>query len=262
MKNDDINWVRKTYKLPDTIPDERISEVFKILGTGGFHITLRERVGNELVKEMLLHEVVSRFFMTSVFLENQQEIRLQRTCEDLFVDGYYDACCVMSRSCAEYLLQDLCLELLSPDGMKEERETISKIINLGKNPWAKEMMNVLGDRLTAEDKADLDVIFNNGDWVVHHRYDEMTGRKMAEKYEQKMPLFRINKATGMLEVVPDHEKATLEWYRPMEERRMAHESLRSLYRLIYKRRGMDSEEAKKLLTNYAESSSRSDSPPS
>lgn len=251
MTNDEIGWVRKMYKLPDEVTDQRIAEVFRILGTGGFHITLRERVGNELVKEILFYEVVTEFYDKSVILQNQYEIRSQRSCEELFVDGYYDACCVMSRSCAEYLLQDLCLELLNTEGTKEERETISKITNIGWNPGVKEMLSALGDQLAADERKDLDVLFKNGDWVVHHRYDEITGKQMAEKYDMKMPLFRINTGTKRLEVIPAHERSTLEWNRPWEERRMALESLRALYRMIYRRRAIDSEEAKSLLTAEA-----------
>lgn len=256
MKQDDISWVRKTYSIPETITDDYITERFTILSSGGFHITLRERVGNLLVKELLLTEVFREFYTGSILLQNQYEIRSQRSCEELFVDGYYDACCVMSRSCAEYVLQDLSLELLNPDGTKDEQAVISKIISLGRNPGANEMLQVLGDRLSEDERKDIDVLFKNGDWVVHHRYDEMTGKQMAEKYSMKMPLFRINPETKKLDVVPMHERSTLEWNRPWEERRMALESLRALYRMIFRRRAIDSEEAKRLFTDYAESSTR------
>lgn len=262
MKPEDVTWVRKTYGIPEKITDEYIVDRFSFLSSGNFHISLQERVGNELIKELLFTEVHREFYTGSVFLSNQYEIRSQRSCEELFVDGYYDACCVMSRSCAEYLLQDLCLELLSPEETNKEREIISEIINIGRNPGAKEMLHALGNRISEDEKKDFDVLFKNGDWVVHHRYDEMTGKKMTDKYSMKMPLFRINTATKQLEVTPVHERSTLEWNRPWEERRMALESLRSLYRMIFRRRAIDSEEAKKLFTDYTGSSSRSDSPPS
>lgn len=249
MKQDDISWVRKTYKIPDKITDERISEVFKLLSSGGFFISLRERVGNELEKELLLTEVFSEFHSRSVILENQYEIRLQRTCEELFVMGYYDASCVMSRAFAEYLLQNTCLELLSAEGPDKERKIIDWIKNKGSNPPIKEMKDALGSRLTDEEKCEIDMIVHNGNWVVHHQYGKMTDGKMADKYSRKMPLFRINKQTKRLDIIPDHERSTLEWNRPWEERRMALESLRALYRLIYRRRAIDSEEAKAILIN-------------
>ena len=221
-----IEHIRCHYEIPASMTDEDIGQIedsLKDLPQYSAPI----RVANFIE----LTELRKSFFPTKPLLgifPTGFDTRWQGLCERLFLEGYYGPCCIWVRATVELMLQELCL--LNPNVDREFKE---RIRGPGQNPGIGSCLSKLGGALSEEDQRCCQAIANRGDWVVHHRLDEIMGGRTLKGLLRGWGVAEKNlDAPGF----KDSERQIMQANRINQERTMAKESMEQLYGFLSRRK--------------------------
>lgn len=156
------------------------------------------------------------------------DLKWQGSCELLFIDQQYGPCCIWARATAEMILQEMCFS--SPDTRGKFEAWIQG--HSGHNPGVKRCMEILGPRLTADDREGCTRLADYGDWQVHHRIDKIVGDMSYEDVLRELGVSDENlKKPGFKK----HERLLTKGFRERKSREMAVTSMRELYGLLSRR---------------------------
>ena len=234
MPSPQVILVREHFEVPSRMTDAQVEEILteatdlvntKVYVVAGNMIEQRE-VADEAMKD--------RGKSWSDLVIDDWEAHARDITELLFREGFYGPSCVWARALLEYILQDdvILHAEKSPKllGLKQQIE------KPGRNPGIEDMIKALMNARvwTVSDQPHFERIKDNGDWVIHHRYDMTTGGAMASKYKFGFAL--VTFGVDGVKKVGNLDRKTLEFNRSNEERRLAKESLAALYALIISRR--------------------------
>ena len=234
LTNNQVGLVRQLFIMPSGITDEDIEKILQeaqVLITDKIHVVAGNIIEQREMAEKALQAAGKSCSDITI---GDWEARGRDLTELLFRWGFYGASCVWARALVEYMLQD---DVIQNAGKSPELAGFKqKIESPGWNPGIDEMFRALvkAGIWSNADSPDFDLIKNHGDWVVHHRYDMTTKGEMASRY--KFGFARVTFGVEGVKVVDNEDRKTLEFNRDNEERRLAKESLKSLYDLIVRRR--------------------------
>ena len=192
----------------------------------------RETIYNEIELMQLKKEMSFDIFLP----RGPHELSSYLSTEQLFTSGFYGPCCVYARATLEYLLQEDCLAQETHSHAFDN--VIKQIKDPGWNPSIKDMRNLL----TKNDVWPIETIplavkiSDNGDYVVHHRYDGIFSGKGLDELRYVLPRVKARLGNDGIVIGMEqdgyYEKLSYEINRSTEERRLSLESLRSLFKIL------------------------------
>ena len=193
--------------------------------------------GREVVyNEIELMQLKKEMSFDILLPRSPHELSSFLSTEQLFTSGFYGPCCVYARATLEYLLQEDCLAQETRSHAFDD--VVKKIKDPGRNPSIKDMRDLLTENgVWPIETIPLAVkIADNGDYVVHHRYDGIFSGKELDELRFVLPKVkaRLDNDGIVIGMEPDgyQEKLSYEINRSTEERRLSLESLRSLFKIL------------------------------
>ena len=192
----------------------------------------REVIYNEIELKQLKKEMSFDILLP----RSPHELSSFLSTEQLFTSGFYGPCCVYARATLEYLLQEDCLAQETRSHAFDD--VIKMVKDPGRNPRCKDMLELLVENRVwpIETKPLAAKIADNGDYVVHHRYDGIFSGKGLDELRFVLPRTKArlddNGIVIGMEQDGYYEKLSYEINRPYEERRLSLESLRSLFKIL------------------------------
>lgn len=192
----------------------------------------REIIWNEIELMQLKKDMSFDIFLP----RGPHEFSSYLSTEQLFTSGFYGPCCVYARATLEYLLQEDCLAQETRSHAFDD--VIKRITDPGRNPRIKEMLNLLIENgvWPIEMKSLASKIEDNGDYVIHHRFDGIFSGMGLDELRFVLPRVkaRLDNNGNVIGMEQDgyYEKLSYEINRPYEERRLSLESLRSLFKIF------------------------------
>jgi len=99
-------------------------------------------------------------------------------CELLFTWGLYGPCCVWARATVERELQNMALS-----NEKVSKDFKHRILRTGRNPEFGDYITILGTSISDCAKDAAEKVKHNGDWVIHHRLDQIVGIDAKKWFE-------------------------------------------------------------------------------
>jgi hypothetical protein len=192
----------------------------------------REIIYNEIELMQLKKEMSFDIFLP----RSPHEFSSYLSTEQLFTSGFYGPCCVYARATLECLLQEDCLAQETRSHAFDA--VVKRIKDPGRNPSVKDMLSLLTENgvWPIETKSLAVKIADNGDYVVHHRYDGIFSGKGLDELRFVLPKVkaRLDNDGIVIGMEQDgyYEKPSYEINRSTEERRLSLESLRSLFKIF------------------------------
>ena len=227
MKKVDVNWIRENFDVPDDMMDDQILKAGERIEKER-EAALEKMIGNQIELNRMKVQVLGEGIE---FVAGYHDTHMLNIVEWLFVEGYYGACCILSRATLEYLLQEECVRSPEFKGI---------IDGPGRNPEIGEMAKYLGgaDSWNAAHWQSYEKVKENGDIVAHHRLERICQGKDPKSYKWGVAVVKFG--VGGLENLGPDRRATYEANRANEERRMSMQSLAALYVLFKMYRGSPS----------------------